>query len=303
MVHFLSLRDFSAKELEGLIRRAMEVKRYPQSVQDAMRGKTLALLFLKHSTRTRVSFEVAMYQMGGNAIYLTADTSQFGRGETIADTIRTLSRYVDAVAARVFEHEQLEELARHATVPVINALTNFNHPCQVLGDLMTILEHKGRLDGIRLSFLGPADNNIVNSLLHACPKFGVHLTVCSPPGQRLNPTALEYARAVARETDTEVRLVHDPIEAVKNADVIYTDVWFSMHETPSEEGLRLYRPYQVNEALMAQAPKDAVFMHCMPIKRGQEATDAVADSEQSIIFDQAENRLHTQKAILLHLIG
>jgi ornithine carbamoyltransferase len=302
-MHFLSLGDFSHKELRDLLDHAGELKAHPNAAGNALRGKTLALVFLKHSTRTRVSFEAGMHQLGGNAIYLASETSQLGRGETIADTVRTLSRYVDGIAARVYGHEQIDEIALHSGVPVINGLTDFNHPCQILADLMTIEEKLGSLRGCRLVFFGAADNNIVNSFLHACPLFGVHLTVCSPPGQTLNPVALAAARAAGLADAWEPTLTHDPIEAAATADVLYTDVWFSMHETPSEEGLAAYRPYQVNEALMARAPASAVFMHCMPVHRGEEATDGVADSPQSVIFDEAENRLHAQKAVLLSLMG
>ena len=244
-----------------------------------------------------------MHQMGGSAIYLGSDTSQLGRGETVGDTARTLSRYVDGIAARLFGHDGLLELADHATVPVINALTDFNHPCQVLADLMTIREHIGRLTDVRVAFIGAADDNVANSLLHACPQFGMHLTVCSPEGQSLNAVAYATGREFSEKTGAEIRIEHDPIRAVTDADIVYTDVWFSMHEEPSEEGLERYRPYQVNGALMSHAPSHALFMHCMPVHRGWEATDEVADSRQSVIFDQAENRLHVQKAILLDLMA
>ncbi|MDA1192275.1 MAG: ornithine carbamoyltransferase [Candidatus Poribacteria bacterium] len=302
-MHFLSLSEFSHKELNDLVNHALELKKDPLSAFGALQGKTLALLFLKHSTRTRVSFEVAANQLGGSAIYMSPDTSQLGRGETIADTAGTLSRYVDGIVARVFEHEQIEELAKHATVPVINGLTNFNHPCQIMADLMTVKERFGRLDGVRIAFLGAADNNIVNSFLHAAPQFGAHLTVCSPKGQSLNPTARATGQRFAEASGSSIRLTHDAVDAVKDADVVYTDVWFSMHEQPSDEGKAAYMPYQVNGALMAQAPSHAIFMHCMPVHRGWEATDEVADSSQSVIFDEAENRLHIQKAIILKLLG
>lgn len=302
-MHFLSLADYSQKQLRDLLDHASELKARPRSAGEALRGKTLALVFLKSSTRTRVSFEAGMHQLGGNSIYLSRETTQLGRGETIGDTVKTLSRYVDAIAARVYGHEQIEEIAQYSGIPVINGLTDFNHPCQILADLMTMEEHLGALRGRRLSFYGAADNNIVNSFLHACPLFGVELTVCSPPGQSLNAQALEAAREAGRADGWEPRLTHDPVAAASGADVIYTDVWFSMHETPSEAGLAAYRPYQVNEELMSHAPASALFMHCMPVHRGEEATDAVADSVQSVIFDEAENRLHAQKAVLLSLMG
>ncbi len=302
-MHFLSLNDYSYKELRDLLDHAGELKRRPDAAADAMRGKTLALLFLKPSTRTRVSFEAAMHQLGGSAIYLSSDTSQMGRGETVADTVRTLSRYVDGIAARVYGHEQIEEMAQYSGVPIINGLTDFNHPCQILADLMTIEEHLGSLRGRKLAFYGAADNNIVNSFLHACPLFGVQLTVCAPPGQALDATAVAAGSEAGAMDSWEPALTHDPAEAAAGADVIYTDVWFSMHETPSPEGLAAYAPYQVNEELMARAPASALFMHCMPVHRGEEATDGVADSARSVIFDEAENRLHAQKAVLLSLIG
>ena len=301
-MHFLSLADLSRKEMTDFIDRGIELKRDLRSVSMALRGKTLALLFMKHSTRTRVSFEVAMHQTGGDAIYLSPETTQLGRGETIADTARTLSRYADAIAVRLFDHADLLEIAQYSSVPVVNALTDFNHPCQVLADLMTVLESKGKLEGIHVTFLGAVRDNIVNSLLHACPQLGLHLTVSGPTGQSLSPEAHAFAREHAEATGTLVRLEHDPVEAIRNADVVYTDVWFSMHEQANDEGLARYDPYQVNAELMAKAPSDAVFMHCMPIHRGSEATDEVADSPNSLIFDQAENRLHIQKAILLDLL-
>jgi ornithine carbamoyltransferase len=302
-MHFLNLNDYSHKELRDLLDHAGELKKRPGDAADAMRGKTLALLFLKPSTRTRVSFETGMHQLGGSAIYLTSESSQMGRGETVADTVRTLSRYVDGIAARVYDHAQIEEIAQYSGVPVINGLTDFNHPCQILADLMTIEEHLGSLQGRKLAFFGAADNNIVNSFLHACPLFGVQLTVCAPHGQTLDAKALAAGREAGSQDAWEPTLTHDPLEAAAGADILYTDVWFSMHETPTPEGLAAYAPYQVNESLMAEAPASALFMHCMPVHRGHEATDAVADSAQSVIFDEAENRLHAQKAVLLSLMG
>jgi ornithine carbamoyltransferase len=301
-MHFLTLSDYSRDELDAIIDLALEVKGAPERYRTALSGKMLALLFLKHSTRTRVSFEAGMTQLGGATTYLSADTTQLSRGESLADTVGVLSRYVDGIVARVFEPEQLHEIAKYSSVPVINGLTNFDHPCQVLSDIVSILEHKQVLKGLNLVFIGAADNNIVNSFLQVCPLYGIHLTICSPRGQTPNGAAFHAAQEAAKKADARITFTSDPISAVRNADVIYTDVWFSMHEEPSEEGFELFRPYQVNAALMAKARSDAVFMHCMPIHRGWEATDDVADSEQSIIFDQAENRLHVQKAILMTLL-
>ncbi|MBM3214162.1 ornithine carbamoyltransferase [Candidatus Poribacteria bacterium] len=301
-MHFLTLSDYTRDELDAMIDLALEVKGAPERYRTALQNKVLALLFLKHSTRTRVSFEAGMAQLGGSSSYLSPDTTQLGRGETLSDTVGSLSRYVDAIVARVFEPEQLAEIAYSASVPVINGLTNFDHPCQVLSDIVSILEHKRLLKGLNLTFIGAADNNIVNSLLHICPHFGVNLTISAPAGQSPNGTVVHAAQAVGKTTGSTIGLNSDPVAAVRKADVIYTDVWFSMHETPTDEGLALYKPYQVNADLMSKAPAEAIFMHCMPVHRGWEATDEVADSPQSIIFDQAENRLHTQKAILLTLL-
>lgn len=303
MKRFLALNDFNLQELREYIDRALALKQNRGAESGALRGKTLALLFLKSSTRTRVSFEAAMIQLGGGSIYLNPDTTQISRGETIADTVRTLSRYVDALAVRLYEHDMLLEMADNASIPVINGLTNFNHPCQILSDLMTIYEHTGRLEGVRTAFLGPANNNLVHSMLHAFPQFGAHLTVCSPEGESPDPSALQFAQQTARQTDAQILLTHDPSAAVQNADIVYTDVWFSMHEKPTPERQKAYEPYQVNADLMRKAPDGALFMHCLPAHRGHEVTDEVADSDQSIIFDQAENRLHLQKAVLLDMMG
>ena len=302
MKRFLALNDFTIHELRQYIDRALELKQNPGAESGALRGKTLALLFLKSSTRTRVSFEAAMNQLGGGSIYLNPDTTQISRGETIADTVQTLSRYVDALVARLYEHDMLLEMADNASIPVINGLTNFNHPCQILSDLMTIHEHTGRLEDVRAVFLGPANNNLVHSMLHAFPQFGAHLTVCSPKGKSPDPSALQFAQQTARKTGAQILLTRSPTDAVQNADIVYTDVWFSMHEKPTPERQNAYLPYQVNADLMRKAPSGALFMHCLPAHRGHEVTDEVADSDQSIIFDQAENRLHLQKAILLDLL-
>lgn len=301
-MHFLTLSDYSREELDSLIDLALEVKGAPERYRTALSGKMLALLFLKHSTRTRVSFEAGMTQLGGATTYLSPETTQLSRGETLADTVGVLSRYVDGIVARVFEPEQLYEIARASQVPVINGLTNFDHPCQVLSDLVTMLEHKRILKGLNLVFLGAADNNVVNSFLQVCPLYGIHLTICSPRGLAPNGAAFRAAQETAKKTGSRLLFVHDPFLAVQNADVLYTDVWFSMHENPTPEGIERFKPYQVNAELMANAPSEALFMHCMPIHRGWEATDDVADSPRSLIFDQAENRLHVQKAILMTLL-
>jgi len=244
-MHFLTLSDYSREELDALIDLALEVKGAPERYRNALSGKMLALLFLKHSTRTRVSFEAGMAQLGGATTYLSAETTQLSRGETLADTVGVLSRYVDGIVARVFEPEQLYEIARASSVPVINGLTNFDHPCQVLSDIVSILEHKQVLKGLNLVFIGAADNNIVHSFLQVCPLYGIHLTICSPRGQTPNGAAFHAAQEAAKKTDTRILFTNDPVAAVRHADVIYTDVWFSMHEEPSTEGFERFRPYQV----------------------------------------------------------
>jgi ornithine carbamoyltransferase len=263
-----------------------------------LKGKTLAMIFEKPSTRTRVSFEVGMWQLGGYALYLSTSDLQLGRGETIADTAQVLSRYVDGIMARVFAHQTILDLAKYSRVPVINGLSDFSHPCQGLADLFTIYEKKGRLSGLRLAYVGDG-NNVAHSLLYGCSKVGINITLACPKGFEPDPEVVSKAEEEGKKSGCEVRITKDPKEAVKGADIVYTDVWASMgKEKEHEKRMKVFKPYQVNGKLVKEAEEDYIFMHCLPAHRGQEVTDEVADSENSVIFDQAENRLHTQKALL-----
>jgi ornithine carbamoyltransferase len=263
-----------------------------------LKGKTLAMIFEKPSTRTRVSFEVGMWQLGGYALYLSTSDLQLGRGETIADTAQVLSRYVDGIMARVFAHQTILDLVKYSRVPVINGLSDFSHPCQGLADLFTIYEKKGRLSGLRLAYVGDG-NNVAHSLLYGCSKVGINITLACPKGFEPDPEVVSKAEEEGKKSGCEVRITKDPKEAVKGADIVYTDVWASMgKEKEHEKRMKVFKPYQVNGKLVKEAEEDYIFMHCLPAHRGQEVTDEVADSENSVIFDQAENRLHTQKALL-----
>ncbi len=308
MRHLLSLGDWPTEWIEETIARGLQIKREPRAYARALEGRVLLMLFQKPSLRTRLSFEVAMLQMGGHAIYYDLGTSPFGRGkESLADVARTASRYVDAIMARLFEQADLDELAAHATVPVINGLTDVEHPCQVLGDLMTIREKKGRLRGVKLAYVGDGHNNVTHSLLLGGAKVGLHVSVGCPEGPEYEPEAhiLERARAFARESGAVIEVCHEARAAVAQADIVYTDTWMSYHIPPEQrqERERRLRPFQVTPELLSGARADALFMHCLPAERGAEVTPEVIDGPQSIVFDQAENRLHIQKAILLALLA
>lgn len=267
-----------------------------------LRGRTLAMIFSKPSTRTRVSFEVAMTQLGGHAVYLGWNDLQLGRGETIADTARTLSRYVDCITARLFKHQEIEELARHSTVPVINALTDLHHPCQTLADLMTIQEHKGRLKNIKVAWVGDG-NNVCNSLLLGCTLVGTDISVACPRGYEPPPDIVSKARTNSERSGCRLEILNDPTAAVKDADVVYTDVFVSMGmEAERERRMRDFEGFQVTPRLMEAAKRDAIFMHCLPARRGEEVSEEVIDGRWSVVWDQAENRLHAQKALLLKLM-
>jgi ornithine carbamoyltransferase len=307
MRHLLSLRDWSGEEIEKIAGLAREIKKAPDRYRDFMRGKVLVMIFEKPSLRTRVSFEVGMYQMGGNAIFYDMSTSPLGAGkETIYDTVKTLSRYADLIMARLFEHEKIEEMARFADIPVINGLTDFSHPCQILSDLLTIEEHKGTLQGITVAYLGDARNNVTHSLLYACPKTGMNIRVGCPEGEEFNPIpeVVRYAAEQGALSGSTVMVTHDPLEAVRGADVIYTDSWMSYHVAPEtlDSRMKALKPFQVDGKKMALGAPDAIFMNCLPALRGLEQTADVIDGPQSVVFDQAENRLHAQKAIMITLM-
>ncbi|TAN38848.1 MAG: ornithine carbamoyltransferase [Verrucomicrobia bacterium] len=307
MLHLISLKDWSPELIGEVLDLADDVKKQPARYATAMAGKTLLMIFEKPSLRTRVSFETGVTQMGGHAIYYDMGTSPLGAGkENIADTARVISRYVDVVMARLFKHEVIVELARHATIPVINALTDHSHPTQIMADLQTIREKKGRLNGLKLAYLGDGCNNVTYSLLFGCTKMGVDIRVACPPGPDYSPASevTRSAQALAKKAGSQVLITHDAIEAVRGADVVYTDSWMSYHVAHEklEERVRVFTPYQVNATLMQQAAPDAIFMNCLPALRGFEQTAEVMDGSQSVVFDEAENRLHAHKAILLKLL-
>lgn len=294
---FLTLLDFNKEELEYILSLAFDLKRHPRRI---LRGKTLLLLFEKPSTRTRVSFEVAMYQLGGHSVYLDFKTTQLSRGETVEDTGKVLSRYGDGIMARMYNHNDLERLAKAASIPVINGLTDKFHPCQTLGDIMTVIEKKGKVDGLKVVFMGDCAFNMANSTMIGFSKMGADVFLVCPKDKRYMPDK-DLLKRVNEEG--RVFVVHDPVEGVSNADVIYTDVWVSMgQEDEREERLRDLRPYQVNGELVRNASKDFIFMHCLPAKRGEEVTDEIIDGVHSVVWDQAENRLHVQKGILAALL-
>jgi ornithine carbamoyltransferase len=298
--HFVDLIDIPKDELRGMIEmsRAMKAKRQAKeqaksAADRPLAGKTLAMIFEKESTRTRVSFEVAMHQLGGHVIKLSGDEMQLGRGETIADTARVLSRYVDAIMIRILEHEDLAELARHATIPVINGLTRRSHPCQVLADVMTFEEHRGPIRGKTVAWSGDA-NNVLTSWMHAAERFEFRLRVANPPELKPKKQVADWVKSA----DADIALGIDPDAAVKGADCVITDTWVSMGDKDGQRRHNLLKRYQVNARLMAKAKPDAIFMHCLPAHRGEEVTDEVIDGPRSVVFDEAENRLHAQKGIL-----
>jgi len=300
----LSMADLE-KDLVGILELATSIKNRTKAGEsyEPLLGKSLAMIFEKSSTRTRVSFEVGMTQLGGHALFLSPNDLQLGRGETIADTARVLSRYVDGIMYRAYKSENVRELARHASVPVINGLDDKEHPCQIVTDLLTVQEHKGTLKGLKLAYVGDG-NNVCNSLLIGCAEAGMNMTAGVPKGYEPDALLLGAARRIAGTTESRIEVFHDHLEAVQDADVVYTDVWVSMGmEKEREERERTFLPFQVNEKLVAAAKPDAVVMHCLPAHRGLEITDEVVDGKQSIVFDQAENRLHAQKAILVRLLG
>ncbi len=297
---FISLHDFSQAELSCILDVAKELKaeqkaRRPHTV---LQGKTLGMIFTKSSTRTRVSFEVGMYQLGGHALFLSGRDIQLGRGETIADTARVLSRMVDGIMIRTFSHQEVLDLAEFATIPIINGLTDQLHPCQVLADLMTIQEHKGRLAGLKLAYIGDG-NNMAHSLMFGCAKMGLHVSIASPQGYKPDPLIVAMAQEDAKNNGGLVEVVNDPLEAIKGADVLYTDVWASMgQEEEAKVRKAAFEGYQINSNSLKLANQSAIVLHCLPAHRGEEITDDVIEGPQSVVFDEAENRLHAQKAIM-----
>jgi ornithine carbamoyltransferase len=291
--HFLDLIDVPGTELRSIIAASRAMKSSGRSAVKPLAGKTIAMIFDKPSTRTRVSFDVGIRQLGGESITLTGTEMQLGRGESIADTARVMSRYVDGIVIRTLEHAQVQELAEHATVPVINGLTRRSHPCQVMADVMTFEEHRGSIKGRTVAWTGDA-NNVLASWMHAAERFDFQLRVATPP--ELKPK--KWLTGWIKGSDAAIRLGTDPDEAVKGADCVVTDTWVSMGDKESKLRHNLLKRYQVNARLMAKAKPDALFMHCLPAHRGEEVTEEVMDGPQSVVFDEAENRLHAQKGIL-----
>ncbi len=299
---FLSIRDLSAEQITHLLDLACHVKSDPASYADVLKGQTLAMIFEKPSLRTRVTFDVGMEQLGGHSLYLSPDEIRLGRRESVHDVAKNLERMVQAIMIRTFAHEVVVEMAEHAAIPVVNGLTDFSHPCQALADYLTMLEIKGRLSGLKVAFVGDG-NNVAHSLMFAGALLGVHMRVATPPGYEPNRDALLWAIQHSTGAGGSCIASNDPVQAVTDADVVYTDVWTSMgREAEAEKRNRTFAPYQVNAALFARAKPNAIFMHCLPAHRGEEVTADVIDSPHSVVFQQAENRLHAQKAILLELL-
>ena len=301
---FLTLKDFTGQEIMDMVQLGIDIKAKLKAgiPTPILAGKSLGMIFQKSSTRTRVSFEVGMYQLGGQALFLSSNDLQIGRGEPIQDTARVLSRYLDAILIRTFSHQEVEDLAKYADVPVINGLTDDYHPTQVIADLITIQEHKGHLKGIKFAYVGDG-NNMTHSLMIGGAKTGMDVVVACPDGYMPNPEIVAQAQKYAAEYGGSVTVLHDPKEAVADADVVYTDTWASMgQEAEKEIRKKAFAGYQVDSALMALAKPDAIFMHCLPAYRGWEVTEEVMEGAQSVVFDEAENRLHAHKAILATVV-
>jgi ornithine carbamoyltransferase len=305
MKHLLSIHDLTLEEVESILKLSEKLKKQlKEGVQHhLLKGKTLGMIFSKSSTRTRVSFEAGMYQLGGYPLFLSANDIQLGRGESIYDTAQVLSRYIDCIMIRTFKQSDVEELAKYGNIPIINGLTDLVHPCQILADLFTVYEHKGTLKGLKLAYLGDG-NNIAHSLLHGCAKVGMDISVASPEGYQCDPEMVSQALEDAKKSGSKVVMTKDPVEAIKDADVVYTDTWISMgQEDEKEKRIKVFIPYQIDNDMFLKAKEDAIFLHCLPAYRGYEVTESVIDGPQSVIFDEAENRLHVQKAIMTLLMG
>lgn len=300
--HFLSIADLTRDEIYEIfeLTRSLKEKTRRREKHHLLAGYTLAMIFAKPSARTRISFETGMYQLGGHALYLSPQDIGIGTREAVKDVARVVSRYNDMIMARLFAHSHIEELAEYSSVPVINGLTDYNHPCQVMADAFTILEHRGKVEGLKVVFVGDG-NNVANSWINLAYRVPMHLVVCGPQGYPPDAQTLARAREAGH---SQIEILHDPREALKDADVVYTDVWASMgQEAEAEKRKKAFMAYQLNRELMSLAPKHALVMHCLPAHRGEEITDEVIESPNSIVFDEAENRLHVQKAIMVKLAG
>lgn len=297
---FLTIHDFTSDEIHYILEYTTQLKKQQKQGQEhhILKGKSLGMVFSKSSTRTRVSFEVGMYQLGGMALFLSANDLQIGRGEPIKDTARVMSRYVDGIMIRTFSHAEVEEIAYYADIPIINGLTDLLHPCQAMADIFTVLEHKGTLKGLKMTYIGDG-NNVAHSLMHVCAKVGMDITVATPVGYEPDKKMVAQAFADAELTGSKIQVINDPLAAAEGADVLYTDVWASMgQEAEQMARKRAFADFQINSNTMAIANKDAIVMHCLPAHRGEEITNEVIEGPQSVVFDEAENRLHVQKAIM-----
>ncbi len=305
MKHLLTIADMTVEEFEKILSLTEKLKKQLKTgvANRTLEGKTLGMIFAKSSTRTRVSFEVGISQLGGMGLFLSSADIQLGRGESIYDTANVLSRYLNGIMIRTFKQSDVEDLAKYGSIPVINGLTDDHHPCQALADLFTIYEHKGSLKGKKLAYIGDG-NNVAHSLAEACAKAGMHFAIAAPKGYMCNQEIMENAAAQAKLTGGSILQTEDPVEAIKDADAVYTDTWVSMgQESEKAERVKIFMPYQVNEKLFANAKEDAIFMHCLPAYRGYEVTEGVIDGKNSVIFDEAENRLHAQKAVMAALMA
>lgn len=299
---FVSIRDFSPGEIEYLLSLARQIKSHSLSYSEALKGKTLAMIFEKPSLRTRVTFDVGIQQMGGFSVYLSPAEINLGKRESVYDVAKNLERMVQGIMIRTFAHQIVEELAEYAAIPVINGLTDFSHPCQAMADYLTMWEVKGRVAGLKVAFIGDG-NNVAHSLMFCGTQLGVELRIATPAGYEPRADAVAWAETCARKTGAHCWMTHDPFEAVSGADVVYTDVWASMgQEGKAAERCDVFKDFQVNTKLFAEAKSDAMFMHCLPAHRGEEVTDEVIDSPSSVVYQEAENRMHVQKAIMLELM-
>ncbi|WP_097025983.1 ornithine carbamoyltransferase [Clostridium peptidivorans] len=304
MKHLLSLKDLTTEEILNILKMAKKLKYELQNdiEHKILKEKTLGMIFTKSSTRTRVSFEVGMVQLGGYPLFLSAQDIQLGRGETIEDTAKVLSRYVDGIMIRTYKQSDVEDLAKYGTIPIINGLTDLFHPCQILADLLTIYESKSKFNALKLAYVGDG-NNIAHSLLYGCSKVGMDIAIATPKGYECDAEIIKNAKEEAKLAGVNITITEDPMEAVKDADVVYTDTWVSMgQEEEKEKRIQIFKPYQVNGELFSMAKKDAIFLHCLPAYRGYEVTSEVIDGPQSLVFDEAENRLHVQKAVMALLL-
>ena len=299
-----TVADFTKEEIWQIFEATRDLKRRQKMGEphEILKGKQLAMVFQKPSTRTRVSFEVGISQLGGHGLYLGANDLQLARGETIEDTARVLGRYVDCIMARVFEHEHILALVKHSGVPVINGLSNDFHPCQALTDIFTVWEKKGNLEGLKFAFIGDGNNNVTNSLMFTCAILGIDFSVGSPRKYQPQKKVYKEAKSLASKSGAKIEILTDPLKAIKKADIIATDVWVSMGREDREERLKAFKPYQVNQKLLKKAKNDVLVMHCLPAHRGEEITDEVVDGPHSIVFDEAENRLHVQKALMALMV-